>query len=327
MTTPRLRLGFSLSSEEHPAPALVEQAVRAEQAGFQFALISDHFHPWIDAQGESPFVWTVLGAIAARTERLEVGTAVTCPRRLHPALVAQAAATTATLMPGRFLLGLGTGENLNEHILGERWPTIGERREMLDEAVGVIRDLWKGGRVNHRGRWVTVEDARVYSLPQTTPPIALAAAGRRSAELAGHLGDALIAVKPDASVVEAFEEHGGTGKPRYGQIHVCWAASDAAARRTAYEWWPNAAIGSLGSEMRLPRDFEEVALMLSEDDVAAGVLCGPDPERFVERINDYVAAGFDHVYLHQVGPEQEGFVDFARRELIPRLEGLLTPAA
>ena len=134
-------------------------------------------------------------------------------------------------------------------------------------------------------------------------------------------------MKPDASVVEAFEEHGGTGKPRYGQIHVCWAASDAAARRTAYEWWPNAAIGSLGSEMRLPRDFEEVALMLSEDDVAAGVLCGPDPERFVERINDYVAAGFDHVYLHQVGPEQDGFVDFARRELIPRLEGLMTPAA
>jgi G6PDH family F420-dependent oxidoreductase len=327
MTTPRLRLGFSLSSEEHPAPSLVEQAVAAERAGFHFALISDHFHPWIDAQGESPFVWTVIGAIAARTERLEVGTAVTCPRRMHPALVAQAAATTAQLMPGRFVLGLGTGENLNEHILGERWPTIAERRAMLEESIEVIRDLWKGGRVSHRGRWVTVEDARIYSLPETPPRIAVAAAGRRSAELAGHLGDALIAVKPDASVVEAFDQNGGRGKRRYGQLHVCWAASEAAARRTAYEWWPNGAIASLGSELRLPRDFEEVALMLSEDDVAQGVLCGPDPQRYVDRINDYVAAGFDHVYLHQVGSDQEGFVDFARRELIPRLDGLLTSAA
>src|SRR5919108_495182 len=172
-----VELGYALSSEEHAPNDLVRYAQRAEEVGFAFALISDHFHPWLDQQGESPFVWGVIGAIAEATERLVLGTGVTCPTmRMHPALVAQAAATSAALMPERFFLGVGTGENLNEHILGERWPNADERLEMLEEAIELIRELWQGELVSWRGRYFTVDRARVYTLPEEPPPIAVAAA-------------------------------------------------------------------------------------------------------------------------------------------------------
>ncbi len=315
------RLGYTLSSEEHPPHELARFAARAEEVGFEFALVSDHYHPWIDEQGQSPFVWGVLGAISQTTERLVVGTGVTCPTvRMHPALVAQAAATAAALMPDRFFLGVGTGENLNEHVLGDRWPSADERLDMLEEAIELIRELWQGELVSWKGRHFTVDRARVYTLPDEPPPIAVAAAAPKAARLAGRLGDALVSVAPDEEVVQEFESAGGNGKPRYGQLHVCWAESEEKARETAHRIWPNSALrGDLGQELPLPQHFEQASSMVSEEDVAETVVCGPDPERHRKAIEEYVDAGFDHVYVHQIGPDQEGFVRFYEREILPAL--------
>ena len=274
-----MELGYALSSEEHDPLALVENARKAEEAGFAFALVSDHFHPWIDRQGHSPFVWGVLGGIAVRTERLRVGTGVTCPTiRIHPAIVAQAAATAASMLPGRFFLGVGTGENLNEHVLGQRWPPVERRRELLEEAVAVIRELWKGELTTHRGTHYTVENARLYTVPDEPPDIVVAAGGPEAAELAGRIGDGLVSTQPVQELVGAFEKAGGEGKPRYGQLTVCVADSEASARKTAFQWWPNAALrGTLGEELPLPSHFEEACEMVSEDDVAEAIVCGPTP--------------------------------------------------
>ncbi len=312
-----VELGYSLSSEEHCPAELARLAGRAEQAGFSYAFVSDHFHPWIDRQGESPFVWTVIGAIACETQHLRLATGVTCPTiRIHPALVAQAAATCAALMPGRFLLGLGTGENLNEHVVGARWPSFGERRELLEEAIEVIRLLWSGELVSFRGRFYTVDRARLYTLPDELPPILVAAGGPRAAELAGRRGDGLVSTSPDREIVEEFEQAGGRDAPRYGQLTVCWARTEEEAAEVAYECWPNAALrGELGQELPLPEHFEQAAATLRREDVAQAVVCGPDPQRFVEAIAEFEQAGFDHVYLHQVGPDQEGFFRFFEREL------------
>lgn len=313
------KLGYTLSSEEFDAPSLVAQAERAEQAGFAFASISDHFHPWIDAQGESPFVWGTLGAISQRTERIELITGVTCPTtRVHPAIVAHAAATTASLLPGRFSLGVGTGENLNEHILGDRWPGVVERQDRLAEAIEVIRKLWEGRLTSHRGEHFTVENARLYSLPDEPPPLLVAVAGERSVELAARLGDGLVGIVPVAESVEQFRAEGGEGKPTYGQLHVCWAEDEKAAKVLALKQWPNSALsGSFFLELPQPAHFEEAAELLDEDDVAESVVCGPDPERHRAAIREYVDAGYDHVYLHQVGPDQAGFFDFYEREVLP----------
>ena len=312
-------IGYALSSEEHPPNDLVAFARRAEEAGFTHALISDHFHPWVDAQGHSAFVWSTLGAIAHSTERLRVGTGVTCPMiRTHPAIVAHAAATVGAIMPGRFFLGLGTGENLNEHVTGARWPSGDERLEMLAEAIDVIRLLWQGGQQTHRGKHYTVEDARIYTLPDELPPIVVAAAKPKAAELAGE-NDGFIGVSPEAELVQRFEDAGGSGKPRYGQVTLCWAEDVEQAKRTAFEVWPNAAIkGELSQELPNPEHFEQAAQMVTADDVAESVVCGPDPGPLVEQIDAYADAGYDHVYLHQVGRDQEGFFRFAERELLPR---------
>jgi coenzyme F420-dependent glucose-6-phosphate dehydrogenase len=313
-------IGYALSSEEHAPAELVELARRAEDVGFSYALVSDHFHPWVDRQGESPFVWAVVGAIAEATTRLRLGTGVTCPTiRIHPAIVAHAAATAAALMPSRFFLGLGTGENLNEHVLGDRWPPGDVRLEMLEEAIEVIRLLWKGDEQTHRGRYYTVEDARLYTLPHEPPPIAVAASKPVAADLAGRRGDALVAVAPQRELVERFESAGGAGKPRYGQVHVCWAESEADAKRTAREWWPNAAVpGELSQELPRPRHFEQAAATVTEEDVAQSVVCGPDADAHVAAIQEFLDAGFDHVYVHQVGGDQEGFFAFYERYILPR---------
>jgi coenzyme F420-dependent glucose-6-phosphate dehydrogenase len=314
-------IGYTLSSEEQGPRELVRLAAGAEEVGFSFAMISDHFHPWIDRQGHSPFVWGVLGGIAERTERLRVGTGVTCPLiRIHPAIVAHAAATAAVLLEGRFMLGLGTGENLNEHVLGNRWPAADERLDMLEEAVEVIRLLWEGGSQTHRGPHYRVENARLYDLPDRPPPILIAAKGERAGTLAGRVGDGLVGVAPDRDLIRTFEEAGGEGKPRYGQLHVCWAEDEAAARKVATEWWPNTSIpGELGVELPLPRHFEQAAEVVREGDVAGSVVCGPDPEAHLDAIRSYVDAGYDHVYLHQVGPDQEGFFRFYQREVLPKV--------
>lgn len=314
-------IGYALSSEEHEPLDLVRYARMAEEAGFPFALISDHFHPWVGTQGQSPFVWGVLGAIATATERLRIGTGVTCPTiRMHPAIVAHAAATAAALMPGRFFLGVGTGENLNEHVTGAHWPAADVRLDMLEEAIHIIRELWQGDEVTHRGRYYTVDHARLYTVPEQPPQLMVAASGEKAATSAGREGDGLISTGPDAGLVETFRKHGGRGKPVFGQVTVCYAEAEEDARRTAHRWWPNTAMtGELSQELPLPRHFEQAAEMVSEDDVAEQVACGPDPERHLELIRKYVDAGFDHVYIHQVGPDQEGFFRFYADEILPRL--------
>lgn len=316
-----VEIGYTLSSEEQRPEDLVRYARRAEDAGFAFAVISDHFHPWVDRQGQSPFVWAVIGAVAEATEHLRLGTGVTCPTiRIHPAIIAQAAATAACLMPGRFFLGVGTGENLNEHVLGDRWPPAATRLDMLEEGIEIIRKLWRGGMQNHRGRFFTVENARIYSLPDQVPPILVAAAGEKATRLAATEGDGFIGVAPKKEMIEKFESSGGRGKPKYGQIHVCWAEDEASARKTAHEWWPNAAIkGELGQELPLPRHFEQAAESVSEDDVAETVICGPDPERHIAGIKEYADAGYDHVWVHQIGPDQNGFFDFYSNQVLPKL--------
>jgi len=315
-----VELGYSLSSEEHRPEDLVRHAQRAEETGFGFALVSDHFHPWTDRQGQSPFVWTVIGAIAQATERLVLGTGVTCPTiRTHPAVIAQAAATSAALMPGRFFLGVGSGENLNEHILGDYWPAADERQEMLEEAIAIFRLLWQGGSQTHRGKHYRVENARIYTLPDEPPPVAVAAAGPEAAKLTARTGDALISTSPDAELVETYRSAGGDG-PRYGQLTVCWASEEREAVQTALEWWPNAALkGELGQELPLPRHFEQAAENVDEEAIAEAVVCGPDVDKWLEKVTEFEDAGFDHVYLHQVGPDQDGFFQFAERELLVRV--------
>lgn len=315
-------IGYALSSEEHAPGDLVRNAQHAEAAGFSFALVSDHFHPWIDQQGQGPFVWSVLGALAQATERMQFGTGVTCPLiRTHPAIIAQAAATTAALMPGRFFLGVGTGENLNEHVLGDHWPPAATRREMLVEAIDVIRALWGGALTNHSGEYYVVEQARLYTVPEAPPPIFIAASGERSAGLAGEHGDGLISTAPDTAIVEQFQGAGGAGKPRVAMLHVCWAETEAEGLETALRWWPNSALkGSLGQELRLPADFEAACALVRPEDVAALTACGPDPERHAAEVRKFIEAGFDHVYIHQIGPQQQGFIDFCERELLPQFD-------
>jgi len=314
-------VGLALSSEEHPPNELVRQAQLGEQAGFEYALISDHFHPWTDSQGESPFVWATIGGIAQATSTLRLGTGVTCPTiRTHPVVIAQAAATAGAMMPGRFFLGVGSGENLNEHVVGTRWPAANIRQDMLEEAVEVIRLLWQGGNQNHRGAYYEVENACVYTLPESLPDIYIAASGENAAELAGRKGDGMISTAPQEGLVDTFRSYGGADKPTFGQVHVCWSEDEAAARRTAHEQWPNAAIkGELGQELPLPRHFEQAAEMVTEDDVAELIVCGNDPERHLDQIRKYLDAGYQYVYVHQVGHEQDGFFDFYRREVLPKI--------
>lgn len=316
-----VEIGYSMSSEEHAPLDLVKYAKIAEDVGFSFALISDHYHPWISRQGHSPFVWSVIGAIATATDRLRVGTGVTCPlMRMHPAIVAQAAATAAAMMPGRFFLGVGTGENLNEHVLGEGWPDADTRRAMLEEAIDVLRALWSGGEQSHFGRFFTVDNARLYTLPDDPPQVMVAAGTRATAELAGRLGDGLIGTAPDSDLVAAFEHAGGRRKPRYGQLTVSWARSDEEARRIAHEWWPNAGLpGDLSQELSRPRHFEQACQLVDENTVTRQVVCSSDVAPHLEAIRQFVDAGYDHVYLHQVGPDQEGFFRFYETTVLPQL--------
>ena len=316
-----MELGYALSSEEHSPADLVRHARAAEEAGFGFALISDHIHPWVDAQGHSGFVWSVIGSIAQATQKLRLGTGVTCPLiRIHPAIVAHAAATSACLMPGRFFLGIGTGENLNEHVLGAKWPAPDKRLEMLEEAVEVMRLLWQGDYQTHRGKHYTVENLRIFDLPDKPVEIAVAAMQPQAAELAGRIGDALINVAPKREIVQKFEDGGGKRKPKYGQVTVCYATSKDAAKKTAFDVWPNALVeGSASQELPLPSDFEELVEGRNADELEETLTLGPDPDEYLDQIRAYDEAGYTHVYFHQVGPDQDSFLEFARDELLPKL--------
>jgi len=268
----------------------------------------------VSAQGHSPFVWSVLGAIAARTSTIGVGTGVTCPMiRTHPAIIAQAAATSAALMPGRFFLGVGTGENLNEHVLGDRWPSPDERYEMLEEAVEVMRLLWQGGEQTHRGKHYTVDHAEIFDIPDGGVPVYVAAAQPQAAELAGRTGDGLVSTSPDEEVVKRF----GQDKPKLGMIHVAYDTDEKKALKRAHELWPNTALqGPLSQELALPSDFEGAVPMVGEEDVAESVPHGPDPAKYRDLIAKYEKAGFTHVYIHQIGDNQKEFCEWAAQNLL-----------
>jgi coenzyme F420-dependent glucose-6-phosphate dehydrogenase len=314
-----VQLGYAISSEEHHPNDIIQHAQRAEATGFTYALISDHFHPWVDQQGHSPFIWSVIGGIAHATQRLRLGTGVTCPTiRIHPAIMAQAAATTAALMPERFFFGVGTGENLNEHILGDHWPPFDKRADMLEEAIQLIRKLWEGESTTHYGKYYTVENARIYTLPDVLPPIMIAASGEKMAKRAGSLGDGLISTSPQPKVVEAFESESEVSRPHYGKLTVCCHPDEAEARKIVHKWWPNSGLqGELGQELPTPAHFEQAAKNVTEEDVAKEVVCGNDPEQHKQKIREYIEAGFDHVYIHQVGPDQDTFFKFYEREIMP----------
>jgi G6PDH family F420-dependent oxidoreductase len=315
-----MEIGYSLASEELHPTDMVRWAKRAEELGFRSAWVSDHFHPWVDRQGQSPFVWSAIGGIAATTQ-LRVGTAVTCPLiRTHPAIVAHAAATSAAMMPGRFFLGVGTGEALNEHILGDRWPPADVRLEMLDEAVAVMRTLWQGGMQSHEGKHYRVENARLYTLPEEPVPVMVSGFGQKSAELAGRIGDGYIGTSPEVELLQTFDQTGGAGKPKLAGVKACWASDEGAARRTAHELWPNLGIpGQLSQELPLPTFFEQATELVTEDHVADMVVCGPEPERHLDMLRKYADAGYDAVFVHQIGPDQDGFLRFYAAEVLPKV--------
>ncbi|MEU8890435.1 TIGR03557 family F420-dependent LLM class oxidoreductase [Streptomyces sp. NPDC048442] len=313
--------GYFLSSEEFAPAELLSQARAAEQAGFQALAISDHFHPWNDEQGQSSFVWSMIGAISQVTS-LPVTTFVTCPTvRMHPAINAQAAATAAVLTGGRFRFGLGTGEALNEHILGGPWPEAPERMEMLEEAVHVMRRLFTGEQTTHRGTHYTVQNARLYTLPDEPPPLYVSGFGPQAAALAGRIGDGFVTMGPDAELVGQFRRAGGGRKPVLGGLKVCWGTDRAQALKTAHRLWANEQLpGELPQILPTPTHFEQASKLVTEESVANAVVCGDDVDAHLGAVSAFADAGFDEVYVGQIGPDQQGFFDFYRSRVLPRLQ-------
>jgi G6PDH family F420-dependent oxidoreductase len=311
--------GYFLSSEELSPRELVRHGQAAERAGFDRVWVSDHFHPWTTEQGESAFVWSVLGALAVTTE-LDMTTAVTCPTyRIHPAVIAQAAATVASLAPGRFTLGVGSGEALNEHVLGDAWPPVSVRLSRLEEAIGIIRRLWSGGVVTHLGEHFTVHDARVFSLPETLPEVLVSGFGPKATALAARHGDGWITTKPDAEGMQTYRESGGSGRTQAG-LKICWAESEDEAAKTAYRLWGfQGAGGQISQDLPMWQGFEAIAELTGPEDMKQAVACGPDAGHAAELISKYVEVGFDEIYIAQMGPDQEGGISFLREEVIPLL--------
>jgi G6PDH family F420-dependent oxidoreductase len=317
--------GYTMMCEQSAPRDLVEDVVAAERAGFDFSVISDHYFPWLDEMGHSPYAWSVLGAAAWATERIPLMTYVTCPTfRYHPAVVAQKAATVQLLSQGRFTLGLGAGENLNEHVVGGGWPGADVRHERLVEAVEIIRDLFGGGYVNRRGQHFDVESARLWDLPDTPPPIGIAVSGRQSCEIAGRLADVMIAVEPEAALGEMFDAAGGAGKPRVGQIPVSFDTDRDTAMKRAHEsfrWFGGG--WKVNAELPGPAAFDGASQFVRPEDVAEQVPCGADVEEYAEKITPFLEAGFTHVALVQIGGDQQApFIEWAEHSLLPRLREL-----
>jgi G6PDH family F420-dependent oxidoreductase len=315
-----MQIGYKLASEAFGPNEIIRQAVRAEEVGFDFVEMSDHFHPWLDVQGHSSFTWTVLGAVAARTDRIGLATGVTCPTiRYHPAIVAQAAATLALVSDGRFTLGVGSGEQLNEHVVGRGFPSVRIRHEMFREALEIIRLLWQGGYRSYEGKHLQLEDARVFDLPERLPEIAVAAGGPAAAHLAAELGDALFATEPDSDLVAQYRAAGGTGAG-YAEAPLAWAPDAGAGARAALSTNRWGVTGwKVMSELPNPANFEAATTTVREEDMLAQFACGPDPQRHMEVITPFVDAGFDRIVLMNAGPDPDGFLDFYRDELSPLL--------
>ncbi|MEU6824170.1 LLM class F420-dependent oxidoreductase [Streptomyces atriruber] len=317
-----VQIGYTMMTEQAGPRALVDDLVAAEKAGFDFSVTSDHYFPWLDSQGHSPYAWSVLGAAAQATSRIPLMTYVTCPTvRYHPAVVAQKAATMQLLSEGRFRLGLGSGENLNEHIVGAGWPSARVRVDMLEEAVGIIRALFTGDDVNHEGTHFDVANARLWDVPDELPPIGIAVSGERSCALAGRHADLVIATEPKGELLDSFDRHGGRGKPRVGQLPVCYDTDKDAAIARAHDqfrWsvggWP------VNSELPGPSGFAGATRFVTPQDMAKQIPCGDDVDDFVEAVRPYVDAGFTEIALVQVGGEQQRpFIDWAEKKLLPAL--------
>jgi G6PDH family F420-dependent oxidoreductase len=317
------KFGYKLMTEEHGPKALVENAVRAEAAGFDFVSASDHFHPWLEAQGHAPFAWSVLGAIAQATDTIGISTGLTCPIiRYHPAIVAQAAATVALLSDNRFTLAVGAGERLNEHVTGARWPSIPERHAMLGEAIEIFRKLWQGGVQNYVGEYFTVDSARLYDLPDQPIPVVVGVSGPASVALAVEQGDGIMTTSPDAELVKGFKR-GGKNGPCYAEVTLAHAASEEEGRKLAHERFRFSAFDwSVNSELPDVSGFETASKYVKPEDMK-DIPAGPDPEVHLKAIRKYIDAGFDHIVLTGVGDDQAGFVRFFKDELRP---GLMQPA-
>jgi G6PDH family F420-dependent oxidoreductase len=314
------KIGYFLSSEQYRPAELIDQAKRAEDAGFEALWISDHFHPWNDEQGESAFVWGIIGALSQVTS-LPVTTAVTCPLiRIHPAIIAQAAATAAVQLDGRFILGVGTGEALNEHVLGDHWPSPGMRLDMLEEAIEVIRRLHTGKKISHRGEHYDVEEARIYTLPEQPVPIYVSAFGPMAVELAAKVGDGYCTTSPDADLIKKFREDGGGDKPVQGGTKVCWDRDKDTALEAAHRLWPNEQLpGRLAQTLPTPMDFEDASQLVTPEKVAEAITCGSDPDAHAAQVRKFIEAGADEVYVQQVGPDSEGFFAAWQRDVLPQL--------
>lgn len=318
-------IGYTMLCEQASAGQLVDDAVAAERVGFDYAVISDHFFPWLEEMGHSPYAWSVLGAVARATERLPLMTYVTCPiMRYHPAVVAQMAATMGVLSEDRFTLGVGSGENLNEHVIGHGWPPVNTRHEMFREAIEIIKALFAGGYRNYRGEFFDLDSAKLYDLPQRPVPLAIAASGPQSLEIAAEYGDALVATDPDGELVERFAALGGENKPIYGQLAVCYDQDREAAVARAHRLWRWAVSGwKVMSELPAPVSFAASTTTVRPEDVAERVPCGPDVDAVIEAVRRFVEAGFTHVALVQIGGEhQREFFDWSEKELLPALRHL-----
>jgi G6PDH family F420-dependent oxidoreductase len=321
------RFGYTMMCEQSRPDQLVEDIQRAEEAGFDFSVISDHFQPWLSTQGHSGYAWSILGAAAQATERIGLMSYVTCPTlRYHPAIVAQKAATVQILSGNRFRLGLGSGENLNEHVVGKRWPSVGVRHEMLAEAVDVIAALFdnQNGTVNHRGEYFDIESAKLWDLPDERVPIGIAVSGPDSCALAGRKAEMMIAVEPNAELGELFDAAGGAGKPRVGQVALAYDEDRDAAVRRAHEQFRWFGLGwKVNADLPNPDSFEGATQFVTQEQVADALSCGPDVEEHVEAIKPFIEAGFDEVALVQIGAEhQEQFTTWADRELLPALRSI-----
>jgi G6PDH family F420-dependent oxidoreductase len=315
-----MRIGYFLACEEFGPNELVEQARLAQRAGLDRLWISDHYHPWNDEQGHSPFVWSVIGALATAVPGMHVTTAVTCPTvRIHPAVIAQAAATSAVLLDGRFALGVGSGEALNEHILGDGWPEADVRLEMLEESIDVLRGLWEGGQYSHYGVHYAVENARIYTLPDTPPDILVSGFGPKSVDLAARAGDGYVTVGPDRESVDRFRSGGGGSKLVQGGTKVCWGPDEAECVKTVHRLWPNEALpGELAQILPQPAHFEQATELVREEMIAESVPCGPDVDRIVQTFQEFADAGFDELYVQQIGDRQAEFFEMLERDVLPR---------
>jgi G6PDH family F420-dependent oxidoreductase len=323
-----MRIGYFLSCEEYGPDDLINQAKWAEQAGFEALWISDHYHPWNDAQGESPFVWSMIGAIS-QVSSLPIATAVTCPTiRTHPAVVAQAAATSAVLSRGKFILGVGSGEALNEHVTGARWPDTAVRLAMLEEAVAVMRELWAGGYVDHHGEHYAVENARLYTLPDDPVPVYVSGFGPKAATLAGRIGDGFVTTSPDDEMIKIFRDAGGAGKPVQAGYKVCWGADDEVCVDTANRIWGNSGLpGELSQILPSPAHFEQAAQLVTKDATRDSIAYGSDIDRHVDAFRPFADIGVDEVYISQMGGREsatsaEGFFAFYADKVLPRLRQL-----